>query len=285
MLPDGARDYWAFKLPDEDAGARLEADYENPVDRFLDAARRDAGVTAGPRADPLTRLRRAYLDLTGLPPTPEQVAGVPGRPRTGRLGTADRAAARLAALRRALGAALDGRGPLRRLDGVRAGLPPRQRVAVPRLHHQRLQPGQALQPVPARADRRRRARPRHRRDPHRHRVPAGGAAGELPREGQPRAAARLSGRRAGDSGARGPRHDRALRAVPRPQVRPHPAEGLLQHAGVDLRVRRDRLSAARSGRGDRVPREERGDRSRSSSRCGTKSARSRPRTASACASS
>ncbi len=72
MLPDGARDYWAFRLPAK-APVPASTDYENPVDRFLDAARREAGVTAGPRADPLTRLRRAYLDLTGLPPTPEQV--------------------------------------------------------------------------------------------------------------------------------------------------------------------------------------------------------------------
>ena len=72
LLPDGARDYWAFKLPKK-APVPASADYEHPVDRFLDAARQEAGVKAGPRADPLTLVRRAYLDLTGLPPTPEQV--------------------------------------------------------------------------------------------------------------------------------------------------------------------------------------------------------------------
>ncbi len=72
LLPDGARDYWAFKLPKK-VPAPVSADYEHPVDRFLDAARREAGVTAAPRADDLTLVRRAYLDLTGLPPTPEQV--------------------------------------------------------------------------------------------------------------------------------------------------------------------------------------------------------------------
>ena len=72
LLPDGARDYWAFKLPKK-ASVPASADYEHPVDRFLDAARQEAGVKAGPRADPLTLVRRAYLDLTGLPPTPEQV--------------------------------------------------------------------------------------------------------------------------------------------------------------------------------------------------------------------
>ncbi len=72
LLPDGAREYWAFKLPKK-APVPASADFEHPVDRFLDAARQEAGVTAGPRADDLTLVRRAYLDLTGLPPTPEQV--------------------------------------------------------------------------------------------------------------------------------------------------------------------------------------------------------------------
>ena len=71
-LPPGARDYWAFQLPVR-APVPVTSRYRHPVDRFLDAARREAGVTAAPQADPLTRLRRASLDLTGLPPTPEQI--------------------------------------------------------------------------------------------------------------------------------------------------------------------------------------------------------------------
>ena len=71
-LPPGARDYWAFQLPVQ-APVPVSPTFEHPVDRFLDAARRAGGVTAAPRADGLTRLRRASLDLTGLPPTPEQI--------------------------------------------------------------------------------------------------------------------------------------------------------------------------------------------------------------------
>jgi len=71
-LPPGARDYWAFQRPVQ-APVPVSATFEHPVDRFLDAARRDGGVTAAPRADGLTRLWRAYLDLTGLPPTLEQI--------------------------------------------------------------------------------------------------------------------------------------------------------------------------------------------------------------------
>jgi hypothetical protein len=71
-LPFGARDYWAFKLP-EKATVPASDTYQHPVDRFLEVARRDAGVAVAPPADALTRLRRAYLDLIGLPPSPAQI--------------------------------------------------------------------------------------------------------------------------------------------------------------------------------------------------------------------
>ena len=71
-LPPGARDYWAFQLPVR-APVPAAAASAHPVDRFLEARRREAGVRAAARADRLTLLRRAYLDLTGLPPTPAQV--------------------------------------------------------------------------------------------------------------------------------------------------------------------------------------------------------------------
>ena len=72
-LPAGARDYWAFRHPQQ-APVPASPDFDHPVDRFLQAARKDAGVTAAPRADRLTLLRRAYLDLIGLPPTLNQIA-------------------------------------------------------------------------------------------------------------------------------------------------------------------------------------------------------------------
>ena len=71
-LPPGARDYWAFRHP-EQAPVPASGEFDHPVDRFLEASRKDAGLTAAPRADRLTLLRRAYLDLIGLPPTPEQI--------------------------------------------------------------------------------------------------------------------------------------------------------------------------------------------------------------------
>jgi len=39
--------------------------FTNPIDRFLDKARREKGLKPAPRAAGLTLLRRAYLDLVG----------------------------------------------------------------------------------------------------------------------------------------------------------------------------------------------------------------------------
>ncbi len=47
----------------------------NPIDTFLEAARRENGLRVRPEATKPVLLRRVYLDLIGLPPTPaEQVA-------------------------------------------------------------------------------------------------------------------------------------------------------------------------------------------------------------------
>ncbi len=68
------RNYWAFKLPVKASLPVVDdKSLTNPVDRFLEAARRARGLTAAPRADSYTLVRRAYLDLLGLPPTPAQV--------------------------------------------------------------------------------------------------------------------------------------------------------------------------------------------------------------------
>jgi mono/diheme cytochrome c family protein len=68
------RNYWAFKLPVKSPLPAVEdASLTNPIDRFLESARRARGLKAAPRADRYTLVRRAYLDLIGLPPTPAQV--------------------------------------------------------------------------------------------------------------------------------------------------------------------------------------------------------------------
>ena len=46
----------------------------NPIDAFLNAKRTEAHLTATSRTDKRTLIRRATFDLTGLPPSPEEVA-------------------------------------------------------------------------------------------------------------------------------------------------------------------------------------------------------------------
>ncbi len=49
------------------------AGLDHPIDRFLEQARASRGLVAAPRADRRTLVRRAYLDLVGLPPSPDEV--------------------------------------------------------------------------------------------------------------------------------------------------------------------------------------------------------------------
>ena len=71
--PSAARDYWAFKLPAQ-AAVPESARFSHPIDRFLEAARKEKGLEAAPRATPPALVRRAYLDLIGLPPSPAETA-------------------------------------------------------------------------------------------------------------------------------------------------------------------------------------------------------------------
>src|SRR5215469_3090606 len=73
QLPPGSRDYWAFKLPVQAPVPAVAQEFSNPIDRFLEKARQEKGLKAAPKADRLTLLRRAYMDLIGLPPSPEEI--------------------------------------------------------------------------------------------------------------------------------------------------------------------------------------------------------------------
>ncbi len=68
------RNYWAFKLPVQAPPPAIDTPaLTSPVDRFLERDRRAHGLKPAPRADRYTLVRRAYLDLLGLPPSPAQV--------------------------------------------------------------------------------------------------------------------------------------------------------------------------------------------------------------------
>ena len=67
--------HWAFITPDRPALPVVElADrVRNPIDNFILTDLEEEGLTPNPEADRRTLIRRVTLDLTGLPPTPEEV--------------------------------------------------------------------------------------------------------------------------------------------------------------------------------------------------------------------
>ncbi|MCC2669534.1 MAG: Planctomycete cytochrome [Armatimonadetes bacterium] len=70
-----AKSWWAFQ-PLRKPAVPVVADggwSRNPIDRFVYQRLKAEGLSPSPEADPATLIRRLYLDLTGLPPTPEEV--------------------------------------------------------------------------------------------------------------------------------------------------------------------------------------------------------------------
>jgi hypothetical protein len=70
-----ARNYWAYKpvrRPDVQA-VKDAAWVRNPVDAFILAKLEAKGLSPAPPAERVALVRRVYYDLTGLPPTPEEV--------------------------------------------------------------------------------------------------------------------------------------------------------------------------------------------------------------------
>ncbi len=70
QITDADRSWWAFqpvRRPAVPSGSR------NPIDVLLLAKLSDKGLSFAPPADKLTLLRRVTFDLTGLPPTPDEV--------------------------------------------------------------------------------------------------------------------------------------------------------------------------------------------------------------------
>jgi len=67
--------HWAFIPPVRPAlpAVKDKAWPRNPIDHFVLARLEEEGLRPAPEADPVTLLRRLSFDLTGLPPTPEEV--------------------------------------------------------------------------------------------------------------------------------------------------------------------------------------------------------------------
>src|SRR6187399_236662 len=65
------RKHWAYQMPK--TAPLTAASKESPIDVLIAARLRERGLTPQPEAAPEVWLRRVYLDLTGLPPTADEV--------------------------------------------------------------------------------------------------------------------------------------------------------------------------------------------------------------------
>ena len=67
--------HWAFQASVRPAAPAVKAEAwcRNEIDRFILANLEHEGISPAPAADAPTLARRIYLDLTGLPPTPEEI--------------------------------------------------------------------------------------------------------------------------------------------------------------------------------------------------------------------
>ncbi|MCU1327469.1 MAG: hypothetical protein JWN34_2839 [Bryobacterales bacterium] len=74
LRPD-QKAFWSFQpVKKTDPPAAADPNWNrNPVDRFIYAKLRENSLTPGKRADKLTLIRRATFDLTGLPPTRDEM--------------------------------------------------------------------------------------------------------------------------------------------------------------------------------------------------------------------
>ena len=78
-IPAERRAFWSFqpvRAPEIPAGA-------NAIDHLVRARLERDGLKQGAKADRRTLIRRASMDLTGLPPTPEEVDAFTGDPSSG----------------------------------------------------------------------------------------------------------------------------------------------------------------------------------------------------------
>jgi mono/diheme cytochrome c family protein len=66
--------FWSYQPIRNPAVPSVKGATNNPIDAFLLAQLESKGLTYNPPADKRTLLRRVTYDLTGLPPTPEEIS-------------------------------------------------------------------------------------------------------------------------------------------------------------------------------------------------------------------
>ncbi len=71
------RNFWSFQPPLRPTVPKVRQQHlvRNTIDAFLLQELEDKNLSYSPVADPLVLLRRVYLDLTGMPPSPAEVGG------------------------------------------------------------------------------------------------------------------------------------------------------------------------------------------------------------------
>ena len=83
-VSDTDREFWAFQSPTRPAlpSVNDRSRVRQPIDRFLLARLEQQDLTFAPDAEPLALMRRAYFDVTGLPPSAAEVEAylADGRP-------------------------------------------------------------------------------------------------------------------------------------------------------------------------------------------------------------
>ena len=75
LVSDEDRDFWSFKSPLRPPSPRVQNGHlvKSPIDVFLLRRLEEKKLTFSSEADAVTLMRRAYLDLIGIPPDPEEV--------------------------------------------------------------------------------------------------------------------------------------------------------------------------------------------------------------------
>jgi mono/diheme cytochrome c family protein len=75
-ITDEQRNYWAFRKPSRPQIPKVKnrSWVRTPIDAFVLAKLEEKGLQPSPHADRRTLIRRVTFDLTGLPPSPEEIA-------------------------------------------------------------------------------------------------------------------------------------------------------------------------------------------------------------------
>ena len=149
VVTEEAKKYWAYQ-PIKRPRVPEVADkvwVANPIDAFILAKLEAKDLKPAKAADPVALIRRATYDLTGLPPTPDEVADFVKASATAPGAAYEKLIDRLlasAALRREMGPALARRRSLCRDQRLRARRSQAVCLALSRLRHPQFQRRQAV---------------------------------------------------------------------------------------------------------------------------------------------